>query len=209
MRTIRRMTMIALAMVAGATALAAQSGTFGDPVPSRPPVARSHRLTINSNVRGAEIFIDGVRQRETTPAVFTLRPGTYTIVVEARGYLPWRIRVTLDSDQTIRAELAPPTATVILEIPAQYLNDRLRDPWRSIDFYVDGRLQRHTRVEVDPGYRTLTVVAGGLRIEGEFYFEAGRTYTVGPVMSLRSSGEADQPSRRTPRSPRRSPRTRR
>ena len=209
MQTIRRMTMIALALVASATTLAAQSGTFGDPAPDRAPVPRSHRLTVTSNVRGAEISIDGVRQRETTPAVFTLRPGTYTVVVEARGYQPWRIRVTLDSDQTIRAELLPPTATVILEIPSEYLDDRLRDPWRSIDFYVDGRLQRQTRVEVEPGYRTLAVVAGGLRIEGEFYFEAGRTYTVNPIMRLSSSGEADHPRRPPRRWPRRSPRTRR
>jgi hypothetical protein len=209
MSILRRMTMIALALAASVATLSAQSGTFGDPAPSRAPIVRSHRLTVTSNVRGAEISIDGVRQRDTAPAVFTLRPGTYTVTVEARGYQPWRIRVTLDSDQTIRAELLPPTATVILDIPPEYLNDQLRDPWRSIDFYVDGRLQRQTRVEVEPGYRTLAVVAGGLRLEAEFYFEAGRTYTVEPVMRLSSSGEADDPRRPPRRWPRRSPRARR
>ncbi len=177
-----RLALVALMLVAGAAALAAQSGTFGNSVP-RPPV-RSHRLTVTSNVRNAQISIDGVRQRETTPATFTLRPGTYTIAVEARGYQPWRTRVTLDSNQMVHAVLSPPRATVLLEIPSELLNPRVRDPWRLIDFYINERLQRDARVEVDPGYHLITIVSGGIAIEQEFYFEAGYTYTIETILRL-------------------------
>ena len=168
-------------LLIGAGSLFAQSGTFGE---SSRPLIRSHQLTVTSNVRSAEIYIDGVRQRETTPATFTLRPGSYTIRVEARGYDSWQTRLTLNSSQTVRAVLTPPTATVLLQIPPELLNDRVRDPWRLIDFYVDGRLRRESRIEIDPGYHTIAIVSGGLQLEDEFYFEAGRTYTIELIMRL-------------------------
>ena len=177
-----RLAIVALVLLAGAAAVAAQSGTFGNS--ARPPAVRSYRLTVTSNVRNAGIWIDGVRQRQTTPATLTLRPGTYTVEVEARGYQTWRTRVTLDSNQTVHAVLVPPRATILLEIPSQFLNDRVRDPWRLIDFYLDDRLQRHTRIEVDPGYHRIAIVSGGLRIEQEFHFEAGRTYTIEAILRL-------------------------
>jgi hypothetical protein len=79
---------------------------------------------------------------------------------------------------TVRAELLPPTATIILEVPVEYLNDRVRDPWSEIDLYIDGRLRNEAQVEVDPGYRDVTIVSGGLRISNEFRFEAGETYSI-------------------------------
>jgi hypothetical protein len=165
-----------------------QAGATGDRRDE--PRPRAYELTITSNVRRADIYIDGVRQREGTPATFRLRPDTYSIRIEARGYQTWQGRVTLDSDQTIRAELLPPTATVYLEVPSEFLNDRVRDPWRMIDFYIDGRLRTGSRIEVDSGYHDVTVASGGLQFESEFFFEAGRTYTLELIMrmSLYQSG---------------------
>ena len=181
MRSQRRLIAALLVLVTCTAGLSAQSGTFGD---SPRPVIRSYQLTVTTNVRGADVFLDGVRQRQTTPVTFNLRPGTYTIRVEAEGYQTWLTTVRLDRNQTIRAELIPSFATVILEIPRDLLNDRVRDPWRLIDFYLDGRLQRRTRIEVEPGYHLVTVVSGGLKIEQEFFFQAGRTYTVETIMRL-------------------------
>ena len=150
-------------LLVGAVGLLAQAGTFGDSGDDggRGRVA-NHRLTVRANVRGADISIDGVRQRQTAPATFTLRPDTYTIRVEARGYQPWQRRVDLDSDRTLVAELLPPTATILLQIPSEFLNDRVRDPWRQIDLYVDGRLRTEARVEVEPGYHDVAIASGGL-----------------------------------------------
>ena len=140
--------------------------------------ARSYELTITSNVRDATIYIDGTRQRRRTPGTFELRPGGHTIRVEARGYEPFETRIELTSDMTVQAELLPPTATIILEVPVEYLNDRVRDPWSEIDLYIDGRLRNEAQVEVDPGFRDVTIVSGGLRISSEFRFEAGETYSI-------------------------------
>lgn len=172
-------------LLVGAVGLLAQAGTFGDSSDDggRGRVV-NHRLTVRANVRGADISIDGVRQRQTAPATFTLRPDTYTIRVEARGYQPWQRRVDLDSDRTLVAELLPPTATILLQIPSEFLNDRVRDPWRQIDLYVDGRLRTESRVEVEPGYHDVAIASGGLMIENELSFEAGRTYTLELIMRL-------------------------
>ncbi|MFW5789315.1 MAG: PEGA domain-containing protein [Spirochaetota bacterium] len=174
-------------LLVGAVGLFAQAGTFGDSGDDDGGGSRrvvNHRLTVRSNVRGADIYIDGVRRRQTAPATFTLRPDTYTIRVEARGYQPWQRRVDLDSDRTLAAELLPPTATILLQIPSEFLNDRVRDPWRQIDLYVDGRLRNESRVEVERGYHDVAIASGGLMIENELYFEAGRTYTLELIMRL-------------------------
>jgi hypothetical protein len=173
---------IALILMVITTALFAQSGATGDRRSA--PAVVNHQLTVRSNVRGAEVYIDGVRQRETAPATFTLRPGSYTIRVEARGYRSWEERITLRSDQTVIADLVPPTATILLQIPSEFLNDRVRDPWRMVDLYVDGRLRTESRIEVEPGYHDVTIASGGLKIDSELYFEAGRTYTLELIMRM-------------------------
>lgn len=181
MRT-RRMVIGFALLALVASGLAAQAGAAGD---ARGPSARLYELTVLANIRGADVYLDGVRQRETTPATFRLRPGVYQVRVEARGYESWEETVTLRTgDVTIRATLVPPTATVILEIPSVYLNDRVRDPWRLIDLYIDGVLRNEARVEVEPGYRNVTIVSGGLAFESEFFFEAGREYTLELIMRL-------------------------
>ena len=179
MRHARFAFLVVLLSVVPALAFA-QSGATGN----QRDQPRTYQLTVTSNVRGAEIYIDGVRQRETAPATFTLRPDTYTIRVEARGYQAWQVRVELDSSQSIRAELLPPTAIVVLRVPNEFLNDRVRDPWRMIDFYIDGRLRREGRIEVEPGYHDVELVSGGLSFQDEFFFEAGRTYTLELILRM-------------------------
>lgn len=171
---------VLIAAVATVTGFA-QAGSAGD---ARGPSVTNFELTVRSNVRGADVYIDGVRQRETAPATFTLRPGSYTVRVEARGYQAWQARIQLESNQTIVADLVPPTATILLQIPNEFLNDQVRDPWRLIDLSIDGRLRTESRIEVDPGYHDVSIASGGLKIDSEFYFEAGRTYTLELIMRL-------------------------
>lgn len=180
--TMMRLITATLIFAVAATAAFAQAGAAGD---ARGPSTRLYELTVLANIRGADVYLDGVRQRETTPATFRLRPGVYRVRVEARGYESWEETVTLRTgDVTVRANLVPPTATVILEIPSTYLNDRVRDPWRLIDLYIDGVLRNEARVEVEPGYRDVTIVSGGLAFESEFFFEAGREYTLELILRL-------------------------
>lgn len=171
-------------MVLLPAALCAQSGVTG----GRRSVTY-YQVTVNANVRGAEIYIDGVLQKSAVPATFELAAGTYEFRLEARGYLSWRQQVTIEGNRTIRAEMLPPTATVIFRVPSDYINNAVRNPHNLIDYYIDGRLQRADRVEVQPGRHTVAIVSGGLRFESQLYFDAGQVYTVELIMrvSLTSS----------------------
>ena len=66
-------------------------------------------LTLASNLRGARIIIDGIRQSQTTPAdAITLRPGPHTVQVKARGYSSWRYSADLqDGAKQLNAILRP------------------------------------------------------------------------------------------------------
>ena len=176
---VRRAICLALFGLLAAGTVAAQSNTAG-------PRERitSHEVTVIANVRGAQVSVDGVRATQTSPATFTLRPGTYTLRVEARGYLTWEERIVVAGARVIRVTLLPPKATLILDIPREYRNDRVRDPWRLIDVWIDGRLRTDTRIELDPGYHTITIRSGGLQFENELYFEAGRVYTLEIILRM-------------------------
>jgi formylglycine-generating enzyme required for sulfatase activity len=71
-------------------------------------------LTVFSRPTGAQIWIDGVEQDKTAPAVFEMLAGTYTVALSSKGYLPYERIVTLEAAQalSIDAELvegeAPP-----------------------------------------------------------------------------------------------------
>ncbi len=184
MRTFRRLAaLIALAVIVATTA-PAQVGSTGSSESSTGGRATTviYSLTINSNVRGATIFVNNVRQDEFTPSTIRLRRGSYDIRVEARGYEPFSTTLNLTSNRTLFARLASSSATVVLQVPADLLNNQIRDPWRMIDFYVDGRLRSEAQVQIEPGYRRIAIVSGGLRFENEFFFEAGRFYTLELLM---------------------------
>ena len=184
MRTKKTLVTIALLVVATAfvSAQINSSGARG--------IIPTYSVSFVTNVRNATIYIDDERQWDRSPATFQLRAGTYTFRVEARGYEPWQERITISGNQTIRVDLVPPIATIIMRIPSDLLNYEVRDPWRLIDVYVDGRIRNQDRIEVEPGWREIAIVSGGLRLEGEVYLESGKTYTVEMLlrMSVTESG---------------------
>jgi hypothetical protein len=147
-------------------------------------IVSTYAVSVQCNVRGAYVYIDGERQWDRTPATFRLRAGTYTFRVESRGYETWEERITISGNQTIRVDLRPPVAVLVLRIPSELLNYEVRDPWRLIDVYVDGRLRYAERIEVEPGWREIAIVSGGLRLENEIYLEAGITYTVEMLLRM-------------------------
>ena len=158
-------------------------------------VIPTYQVTITSNVRNADIYVNGELQRGATPATLNLRRGTYEIRVESRGYLPWVETVSVNSNTTIRAELLPPFATVVLEIPREFLNDDIRNPFSLIDFYIDGQLRREARIQVRSGRHQIAIVSGGLRFEGEVFLEGGMTYTLELILRLNLL-QNSQPGRR-------------
>jgi hypothetical protein len=143
-----------------------------------------YTVTITANVRDAQVFVDGSLRSRVTPATVSLQRGTYTIRVEARGYEVWEERITVDSDRTIRVQLRQPYATVLLSIPREFLNTDIRNPMAQIDFYIDGQLRDESRIQVRSGTHRVAIVSGGLKFEGEMYFESGMIYTLELILRL-------------------------
>jgi len=153
-------------------------------VPGNQRNVRTYTVTITSNIRGAEIYVNGDRQRQTTPATMSLQAGTYTIRVQASGYRPWSQTVVVNTNMTITADLIRPIATIRFEVPREYLNLEVRNPESQIQFYVDDQLRRESEFEVRSGTHRVTIVSGGLRFDGDVYFEAGVVYTLELILSL-------------------------
>ena len=65
-------------------------------------------LTLLTRPTSATVWIDEHRQVETSPARFTLKPGTYVIAVQRDGYLRTEERVTLEPNGESRIEIQMP-----------------------------------------------------------------------------------------------------
>jgi len=130
------------------------------------------KLTITSNINGANVFIDGAF-KGNIPHHETLQPGTYTVKVSANGYFDYVSQVTVSKNTNIHAQLQPSTATIVALLP---------NP--EILFFVDER-QVKSPVQVEAGTHTIRFVSGGFSVEGEYQFEAGKTYQVEPVLTVK------------------------
>ena len=65
----------------------------------------TYGVTVNSNVRGAVIYIDNVRQTDTAPASFTLPGGNHTFKVTAPGYDTYERTINISGALTVNAIL--------------------------------------------------------------------------------------------------------
>lgn len=135
----------------------AQLGTATAPPPPQqlpPPTVMSYQLTVNSNVNGADVFINGA-QAGKTPYRGQVSAGTYTIVVRAAGYSEFSQGVTVNQASTVVANLAP------LAVP---LNLGRLFPGAEV-FLNGARIgvagSNPFVAQVAPGTYTLTIRAGG------------------------------------------------
>ncbi len=174
-----RIALVALVLLLIPVLAFGQSSTRGNT-----RVVPNYQVTITANVRDAQVYVDGRLQARSTPATLALARGTYVIRVEARGYQTWEERIVVDGARSIRVQLRPPYATLVLEIPREFQNDSVRSPLSLIDFYIDGQLRREGRVQVDSGMHRVAIASGGLRFEGNMYFEAGMVYTLELILRL-------------------------
>ncbi len=72
------------------------------------PTPREGIISIMSEpfeTRGAEIFINGRKQQETTPAAINLLMGSYDLTLKKRGYLDAKQRVTVRENETTSVSL--------------------------------------------------------------------------------------------------------
>ena len=145
---------------------------------------RTYAVNVTANVRGAAIYVDGALQRATTPATLNLRAGSYEIRVESDGYRPWIRTVAVNNSVSLRAQLVRPFATVRLEVPREFINYETRNPENQILFYIDDQVRRGAEIQIQSGYHRIAIVSGGLRFEGDVFFEAGMEYTLELILRL-------------------------
>lgn len=139
--------------------------------------ARSHTLTVDSNVKGAKVYLNGNLQKGGIPLrMQNLSPGTYDVTVRASGYFDGTATIDLDEDESIQINLQPAVATII---PMK--------PHPDFRVFVDGR-QITEPEQVEPGQHTVTFTIGTLRAEATYTFKAGETYRIEPVLSLNFGG---------------------
>jgi hypothetical protein len=139
---------------AGGLTVNAQLGSASAPQQLPPPTVMSYQLTVNSNVNGADVFINGA-QAGKTPYNGQVAAGTYTIVVRAAGYSEFSQGVSVNQASTVVANLAP------LAVP---LN--LGRLFPGAEVFLNGAKigvagSNPFVAQVAPGTYTLTIRAGG------------------------------------------------
>ncbi|HTX74400.1 MAG TPA: PEGA domain-containing protein [Rectinemataceae bacterium] len=76
------------------------------PVVIQPPRVFNYSLNVNSNVPGAQVFING-NQAGNTPFSATMAGGSYNVVVRAPGYTDFSQNVVVNGPVQINANLQP------------------------------------------------------------------------------------------------------
>ena len=115
----------------------------------------SKTLTVNSNINGANVIING-QQYGQTPLTTSLNPGSYNVQVTYPGYKTYNISVNLNSDQTIYANLEPNIAIKIWingnEKQINFGKKKNKKQWKTFTFYST---QKKNTVKVK--YKALVV----------------------------------------------------
>jgi hypothetical protein len=113
---IKKTAILLLVLLLAGTSAFAQTGASGS---GRSATTR-YLLTVNSNVRNSQVFINAVLQKGTAPMRLTLNSGTYNVTVRASGYQDYVANVNLSRNFTLNAVLQP--ITYALTINANILN---------------------------------------------------------------------------------------
>lgn len=142
-------------------------------------------LQIRANAENSRVYVNG-ENLGRAPVTVELPAGTHSIRIEAPGYRVFESQIVVSGGSTFNATLEPLTASVRFDIPDEFLNPRLNNPFAQINIYVDGERinQSQSSFEVMPGMHEIEIVSGGLRIVGNVSFTAGQQYSVGAALEM-------------------------
>ena len=160
------------------------------------------QVTVNTNVP-ATVAIDG-QTRGGTPLSIPLAPGEHQLLLSAPGYIQTAgiLVVSDQSNQSYLFDLLPALATIVVDVPDQFLNKRLPDVATArgqVQLFVDGNRMDNTRfVEVPAGTRTIMLLSGGVGLSQQVELQAGLEYTVRLFASMEvlQTGVAQQQTQR-------------
>ncbi len=116
-----------------------------------PPPPAQYALTVNSNVSGAEVYLNGNRAGNT-PLSIQVAPGTYTVQVKAAGYNGYNQTFNVTGPTQVNATLA--TVQVTLTVNSNVAGASV---------YLNGNLSGNTplNLQVIAGSYTVMVRAPG------------------------------------------------
>ncbi|HQK33820.1 MAG TPA: PEGA domain-containing protein [Spirochaetales bacterium] len=147
--------------------------------------AQTFKLSVNANnVKGAQVLLNGA-QAGTTPFHTQLTAGTYTVTIQAPGYIAYTESFTVGPDKTIAVNLQQALATLTIQLPAANINTDMKGGhWSQIIIWVDGVQQKGNVIQLTPGKHLIKITSGGMQVEIMYEFEAGKSYVFEPFMGL-------------------------
>ena len=138
-------------------------------------------LSVNANVPGADVYLNGNRAGQT-PFTVQLVPGTYSLVVRAAGYGDYNQAVVVSGTAQVNAILTPLAATWQLSLPAGDMNTNGRG--NGVLVFIDGSQQQGVSGQIPPGRHSIRLIAGSLVAETAIDVQAGRVYTIEPYFMV-------------------------
>lgn len=137
-----------------------------------------------SNVKGAQVMLNGA-MAGTAPFNSQLSPGTYTVTIQAPGFVSYSESFTFTGPKSISLTLQPAMGTISIVLPAPNINTSLGgNHWNQIGIWIDGNQQKGQMIQLTPGRHLIKITSGGLQVEGYYDIEAGGLYTIEPYMGL-------------------------
>ena len=164
-----------VATLGGAT----HSGGTQLPPPQTFPNTKS-QLIIDSNVPGAQVFLDGAFAGKT-PFDSYLNPGTYHVIVRLEGYEDFSNTVILNGRHQLHATMASKSRFIEYEIKIpEYFITRWKKPAKfgDLEIYLDGKRLQSAFGKTTPGTHRLALVSSELRLESDFELAPGRSASI-------------------------------
>jgi len=161
----------------------AQPPVNGQIAPRSPARVVGFLLTINVNVQGAAVFVDGV----PVQGMPIVGPGPHSVQVTAPGYQDYTASVNVTQPLTLNVALNPVVrpSTLTFVIPRGYHDPDMHpdDPRSFVRIIVDGTLVNPQgemeRIPVQPGRHRIRIASGAFSVElGDMDFRPRTDYVL-------------------------------
>ncbi len=134
---------------------------------------RSYQLSVDANVRGADVFVDNKLVGQT-PYRGSFPADTYRVEVSTGGYRESSTRVELDKNRSVNFTLQASTIQVVIRL-GNSTSTRNKHNWdKQLRVYVDENRINGIEFQVSPGVHTIRVEAGLLSVEKNIDFDPDR-----------------------------------
>ncbi len=153
-------------------------------IPPPPPPVNYGRVLVDSNPRGAKVYLDNNYTGITPLSIDRVNSGQHKIKLQLEGYQDWNSNIFVAANQTVSlsADMIP--------LP-QYGSISIYCNQGSAKIYLDGKYQRTTysnqAVEiknVQPGYHQITITKDGYREwSSKILVNANQTYVLSAYLS--------------------------